>query len=164
MSWYGRARGSPSKYSNPMMRSAGNGLASRLERTHMQTNGQSRGDMTMLTCNVCMRRGIRSQVSCGPIEELSLRLRHRVTLRRHRAHLLRQLPESLVLVISRLRLRRARLRQILIKKDAKSERRPGSFTKNRAGIHRNKSWKPFQFPIRNLSLFGLALFKPSRPS
>jgi hypothetical protein len=35
-------------------------------------------------------------------------------------------------------LRRVRFRQILIKKDAKSRRRPGSFTMNRAGIHRSK--------------------------
>jgi hypothetical protein len=102
----------------------------------------------MLTCSVCMRRGIRSQASCGPIDELSRRhLHHRGSLRHRLAFILRQLPESLVLVISRLRLRRVRFRQILIKKGVKSGCQPASITTSRIGIRRNKPWKPFPFPI-----------------
>jgi hypothetical protein len=32
----------------------------------MEPDGKSRGDMTMPICNVCMQRGIRSQVPCAP--------------------------------------------------------------------------------------------------
>ena len=69
------------------------------------------------------------------------------SLRRHLAYIRRQLPESLVLVISRLGLRRVRLLQILIKKDAKSGHRRVSFTTSHAGIHRPRLWRLFPFPI-----------------
>jgi len=131
-----------------MTRFAGNGLASGLNRSHLSTNRPSRGDMTMPTCNVCMRRGIRSQVPRGPLQELSLHhLPHKGLLRHHLGYISRQLPESLVVVISRLRLRRVRSRQILIKKDAKSRYQPASITTRPGGIQRNKPWKPFPFPI-----------------
>jgi hypothetical protein len=145
---HGRVHGSLLRYSNPKTSLAGHGLASGLNRIHLNTNGPSRGDMTMPICNVCMRRGIRSQGVRAHREWLTRRhLHHRESLRRHLVYILHQQLKALTLVIFCRRLRRVRLRLILIKEDAKSGHQPASITPSRAGIRRNKPWKLFQFPI-----------------